>query len=567
MDNIALKRLARDKLYEDRELGCGNFLFKARELSPTQATPFLFLERPFTTPFGETFAEFSFDTLYAVVKSLAQWYISQRIRERDIVCTFLEDGIAHFIHYLALNSINATVAIINNKIHPAVVAQYTQQNGFKTFVFDRVSEPNPEISTALNGLRQINAEEPGKGHSLGLPTGWPAKKVADDIVMICHSSGTTAVPKAVIFTHDQHFIGKRERLRQFIEDPEDRMVTGMPPAHSAGISYLMTAVMLELPTLVLSKLTGPSVAANIMQFKPSIVTGFSQTWASLTEQDLFPNTFSSVKRFYNTGDTAHQAHISKMLRLAPLARFIDGYGASELGMAQFEKVSKPGDLAPKRCVGRPRFFVDSVIIIDASGNPLPNGQVGYIAIKSPTITPGYYNQPLLTQLSRHGPYWLTGDVGYKTAEGDYYQLDRTFDVITTAFGPLYSLATEEFLQTIPGVHDAVVIGAQRTPLNIHSTAAIIVPEKARTIDPNVVLGKLHQLVPFNRNHLPPFTLCVAIVADINKLPVGCTGKMLKRSLRDSFWHIYRAYTSGDRDTFLDVVWNTPMPTERSESPQ
>jgi hypothetical protein len=60
---------------------------------------------------------------------------------------------------------------------------------------------------------------------------------------------------------------------------------------------------------------------------------------------------------------------------------------------------------------------------------------------------------------------------------------------------------------------------------------------------------------------------VAIVADINKLPVGCTGKMLKRSLRDSFWHIYRAYTSGDRDTFLDVVWNTPMPTERSESPQ
>ncbi len=112
MDNIALKRLARDKLYEDRELGCGNFLFKARELSPTTATPFLFLERPFTTPFGETFAEFSFDTLYAVVKSLAQWYISQGIIERDIVCTFLEDGIAHFIHCLALNSINATVAII-----------------------------------------------------------------------------------------------------------------------------------------------------------------------------------------------------------------------------------------------------------------------------------------------------------------------------------------------------------------------------------------------------------------------------------------------------------------------
>src|SRR3954451_2892392 len=122
---------------------------------------------------------------------------------------------------------------------------------------------------------------------------------------------------------------------------------------------------------------------------------------------------------------------------------MDGYGASELGMAQFEKVSTLGAVASKRCVGRPRFFVESVIIIDAAGNELPPEQVGYIAIKSPTITRGYHNQPQLTQLSRFGDYWLTGDVGYKTAEGEYYQLDRSFDVITTAFGSLYSLATEE----------------------------------------------------------------------------------------------------------------------------
>src|SRR5215813_433190 len=551
-------------LYNVSELGCGNFLFKARELSATRDVPFLFLERPFVSPYGEDFVSFSYNTLYSTVRSLAEWYVSHGIVKNDVVGTYLSNGIGHFMHYLALNSLGAVPAIINCSLSPATVRNYAKQHRLKAVVVD----PDTRFDEASD-IRLIWANDwAPAGNVEWVPGDWPIVDHKPDApVMICHSSGTTNVPKAIVYTHAQHFIGKRERLKQFIEDASDRMVTGMPPAHSAGISYLMTAVMLELPTFVLSQLTGPNVAANVMQFKPSILTGFAQTWISLAEQDLPAGIFSSVKRFYNTGDTPHHKHVSKMLRLAPSARFTDGYGSSELAMAQFEKVSTANDVASKRCVGRPRWFVDSVIIVDASGKPLPDGEVGYIAIKSPTLTPGYHNQPILTQLGRLGAYWLTGDVGYKTAEGDYYQLDRSYDVITTPFGPLYSLATEEFLQTIPGVHDAVVIGAQRTPLNIHSTAAIIVPEKARTIDPNVVLGKLHQLVPFNRNHLPPFTLCVAIIADINKLPVGCTGKMLKRSLRESFWHIYRAYTSGDRDTFLDVVWNTPMPTERSESPQ
>src|SRR5215831_242960 len=556
MDIVALKREAREELYEDQELGCGNFLFKARELSPTSETPFLFLERPFVTPFGETFTEFSLDTLYATVKSLAQWYISHGVKERDIICTFVENGIGHFMHYLALNSIGATIAIINNKIPPAVVAQYMTQNGFKTLVFDRASEPNAKLAASLNGIRQINAEE-ASSRVANLPADWPAEKLPDDVVMICHSSGTTATPKAILYTHGQHFIAKRERLKEFIEDADDRMVTGMPPAHSAGISYLMTAVMLELPTLVLSKLTGPSVAANVMQFKPTIVSGFAQTWTSLAEQGLPAGAFTSVRRFYNTGDTPHRKHVANLLRLASNARFTDGYGSSELAMAQFEMVSTPNNVASKRCVGRPRWFVESVLIVDAAGSPLPDGEVGFIAIKSPTLTPGYYNQPLLTQLGKLNSHWLTGDVGYRKDDGTFYQLDRSYDVITTPFGPLYSLATEEFLlDTVPGVHDVVIVGPNRFPLNVQTTVALIVPEKDQAIDPTVVLGKLRELEQFNRDDLPPFALCAAIVEDGGKIPSGCTGKVLKRTLRDAFWGMYRTYASGDRSTFLNVAWNT-----------
>ncbi len=92
-------------------------------------------------------------------------------------------------------------------------------------------------------------------------------------------------------------------------------------------------------------------------------------------------------------------------------------------------------------------------------------------------------------------------------------------------------------------------------MKVHSTVAMVIPAKGRTVAPRVVLDKLRQLDLFNRD-LPAFTLCVAIVADADKLPTGSTGKVLKGSLRDSFWRMHRAYTSGDRSTFLDIVWNT-----------
>jgi len=107
---------ARAALYNIPELGCGNFLFKARELSKTRDVPFLFLERPFVSPYGEDFVSFSYNTLYSTVRSLAEWYVAHGIVKNDVVGTYLSNGIGHFMHYLAVNSLGAVPAIINCKL-------------------------------------------------------------------------------------------------------------------------------------------------------------------------------------------------------------------------------------------------------------------------------------------------------------------------------------------------------------------------------------------------------------------------------------------------------------------
>jgi long-chain acyl-CoA synthetase len=551
--SLALQGLTRDKLYDDSDLGAGNFLFKAYEISSTPTVAFLFLEKHFITPLGDQYTEFSLKTLRAVVKGLARWYLAHGIGNGVYVCTYVDNGIAQFVHYLALNSIAAIPVLINCKMPPEVLAKYAEENGFEILVVDQTTGAAAKSCNDLCTLRHLEAQTAETANLPPLPQDWPIARVGDYTVMLCHSSGTTGIPKAVVFGHEQFFFGKRERLRRFIEEREDRMVMAMPSSHSAGISYLMTATMLELPTLVLTELTGPSAAANIVDFKATIATGFPQTWASLTEQDLPNNGLGTLRRFYNTGDAAHEAHITKLLAIAPAARFCDGFGASEMGMALFEKVSRPGAVASRRCVGRPVAFAEA-IIVDPAGNRLPRGEVGYFAIKSPTITRGYHERPQLTQLCTFGQHWLTGDVGYQAEDGDFYQIDRAVDVVTTPFGPLYTLVTEELLQAMPGVHDASVIGVERSPMRVHATIALIVPVKNGLVKAAALLNKLHQLPVFDR-HLPAFTLCAAVVADRHGLPTGPTGKVLKRSLRDAFWRLHSAYAAGDRGAFCDVAWN------------
>lgn len=116
--------------------------------------------------------------------------------------------------------------------------------------------------------------------------------------------------------------------------------------------------------------------------------------------------------------------------------------------------------------------------------------------------------------------------------------------------------TEELLQGLAGVHDAVVVGADRTPMKVHSTIAIVTPGPGQSLQARTVLDRLCSTEIFNQD-LPPFCVCAAVLADEDALPTGATGKVLKRTLRENFWSLHGKYVAGDRSTFTDLRWNAP----------
>ncbi|MFT4100472.1 MAG: class I adenylate-forming enzyme family protein [Burkholderiaceae bacterium] len=548
-------------MHADPALGCGNFLDKVLAQDVDREGWLFELDFPWALPSGQRFERLSLTELGQAVTVLAAWYLAAGVKPGEVVLTYTNEGLSQFVHAISLISIGAIPSPVNCRMRPDITLLYYSKYGFDHLAVDE----HPNLATLLT---HINAQSAGQTISLldARPCAAQTKEAdihcaprhafgtEDALIMLCHSSGTTGVPKAVMFGHQQFFVGKRDRLLHFLESEDDRMLSALPHSHSAGFSYLMTAVLLGLPTRVLSKLDGADVASETLRYQPTVMAGFPQTYAALAQANLPEGSLLALRRCYNTGDTAHEAHVRALLRAAPELRFHDGFGASELGMALFSSVSsRDGRIAGHRNVGRPVPFAKARIV-DELLRPLPAGEIGYLAINSPTITSGYYRDPQLTARCRKADGdWLTGDIGYLDDDGAFVHLDRAVDIMMTPRGPAYSLALEEAVLRDIGIADVTVTGAPLTPL---ASQAVVAWLRLPSSEAPAICDRVLALLDgqLQRKLGGPVPVAVVNVDPAAPAAVGATGKALKRVLRDEFWSQLKAWEDRSETSLTHAVF-------------
>jgi len=98
-------------------------------------------------------------------------------------------------------------------------------------------------------------------------------------------------------------------------------------------------------------------------------------------------------------------------------------------------------------------------IVDPSGNPVPAGEVGEIAIRSPTIMTGYWNNPAATREAFFPNGWLrTGDAAYMDKDGFVYVHDRIKNMIVSGAENIYPAEVENALFGHAAIAEVAVIG-------------------------------------------------------------------------------------------------------------
>jgi acyl-coenzyme A synthetase/AMP-(fatty) acid ligase len=538
-----MARSIRAALAADPELGAGNVLPKLREHGADPDGPGITFD---TDVDGHAaWTPLTLGELERRVAARASWLHARGIGPRDPVAVYATSAADCLLNYLGLCWLGAVPALMNGNMPGEIAVEYIRRLravGVLTDPAHRQMIDGHELG--IGSLGVVDAGETGGGDPAAAPVHY--RHHPDDPVAVTHSSGTTRMPTAVGHSHASLFAAIR-RIRLIEPRPSHpvRELSVLPAAHAAGVITVNQALCNRYELLFLSAQggafgsSGPAVLDAIERWRPTGVFGFAITWAELARFDLAKRDLRSVRNWFNTGDSAHESHIRRLVTVGshqvagpdgvvtvPGSRFVDGIGSTEMGHSAFRITHQPGTNRYGRCVGRPYPFVEIALLDLVTGEEVPVGQVGHVGLKSPTLAPGYWNDSVSTYRTRFRGYYLTGDLMYRDGGGYYYHVDRAVDAVDLGDGQwLYTAMSEErILVRCPDVRDCTVVAGRSGDSVVTDVLLMLVadadPDRDRRDAIEEALGEPGAS-----------TLRQILVVPDDQVVVGPTGKVRKFLMR------------------------------------
>ncbi|GAA1762503.1 class I adenylate-forming enzyme family protein [Luedemannella helvata] len=536
----------RTKLIADTDLGAGNVLAKLHEHGVSPDEPAITFD--VDVDGHPAWTALTLGALSDRVAARAAWLRERGIGRRDPVAIYVTSAADCFLNYLALTWLGAIPALMNGNMPGDVAVEFVRRLRVVGAIVDDVHRPH----LAGQDLAGQGSEPPLLFDAADMGGGDPAQAPphyrhhADDPVAVTHSSGTTRMPTPVVHSHSSLFAAIRAiRLTEPRSHEPVRHMSALPAAHAAGIITLNQALCNRYELLCLSAQGGPfgnngsAVLDAIERWRPTGVFGFAVTWAELAALDLAGRDLDSVRVWFNTGDCAHEAHVRRLIAVGshptwtsqgmvtvPGSRFTDGIGSTEMGHSAFQITHRQSTDRYDRCVGKPYAFAEVALLDLETGEQVPDGQVGHVGLKSPTLALGYWNDSVNTFRTRLGGYYLTGDLMYRDEQGYYYHVDRAVDAVELGGGEwLYTaLAEERVLARCPDVRDCTVV-ARRVGDEVVTEVLLML---ARGADPDVDrTGVVREAIGGAAGR----TVRSAPVVNEDDIVLGPTGKVRKFLMR------------------------------------
>jgi long-chain acyl-CoA synthetase len=356
----------------------------------------------------------------------------------------------------------------------------------------------------------------------------PAEDPPEDAVAgLFYTGGTTGASKGVMLSH-RNLVSNALHFGQSIPFvPDTTWLLAAPMFHAAGTVAILSTVWGGGRQVVLG-VFDPAAALDLIQSEEVTATLIVPTMlAALSEEQLVrPRDVSSLRYMAHGGSPCATETVRRAHQALPGAELIHGYGATET--APLATLTGHEELlldSPRiRSCGQPVVGVD-VEVHDANGAPVPQGEVGEVAIRGPNVMLGYWNKPVETAAALVDGWYRSGDLGYQDADGYLYLVDRSKDMIVTGGENVYSTEVEEALYGHPAVLEAAVFGV---PDQQWGEAVFAVVVLRSEVDAD-------ELTAHCRTTIAGYKVPKGIEFRTEPLPKSGAGKVLKRELREPYW--------------------------------
>jgi long-chain acyl-CoA synthetase len=345
---------------------------------------------------------------------------------------------------------------------------------------------------------------------------------ADDTAVIIYTSGTTGKPKGAELTHFQLFMNCTVAGELFDFRDDDIGMAVLPMFHVFGLSSVLNVTVRFGGTLVLVPRFDPkTVIEELALRRCTIFSGVPTMYFALLQADTEGHDLSALRVGVSGGAAIPGEVIRAFEEKFPGVVILEGYGLSETASATTFNIN--AEQRKVLSIGKPIWGV-SVRVVDENDNELPPGEdnVGEIVIRGHNVMKGYYNKPEATAEAFRNGWFHTGDLAYRDAEGYFFVVDRKKDLVIRGGYNVYPREIEEVLFDHPRVAAAAVIGKPDDKLG-QEVLAFIVAKEGASLTPDEVIAHCKQ-------HLAAYKY-PREVRIIDELPMGATGKVLKKELR------------------------------------
>lgn len=301
----------------------------------------------------------------------------------------------------------------------------------------------------------------------------------DEIAAILFTSGSTGLPKGVIYTH-RIFIEQVNMIRDMfgIKAGEIDLPT-FPPFSLFDPALGMTAVIPDMDARFPARVDPNMVYAAISEFavtnmfaSPALLNTVSRDAAARSKKA------PTLRRVISAGAPALPDTLQRMRSwLNDGVEVFTPYGATEcmpicvVGSDEVLATRELTDSGMGLCVGKPfdRVDIKIISISDQAFEKLSDAvlldatQIGEIVVHGPTVTPGYFRNDQATRLAKmlddkDRLYHRMGDVGYLDEDGRLWFCGRKTDIVDTVDQRLYTEPCEGIFNAHKHVFRAALVG-------------------------------------------------------------------------------------------------------------
>lgn len=378
----------------------------------------------------------------------------------------------------------------------------------------------------------VNVKHEGNHHLLSEILKRPAEPLKihqfdfeEDLALLQYTGGTTGFPKGVMLSH-RNLVSNAAMCNAWLykcKRGQEIILGILPFFHVYGMTTVMILSVMEAYKMVLlPKFDAETTLKTIQKQRPTLFPGAPTIYiALLNHPDLQKYDLSSIDSCLS-GSAALPVEVQQKFEEITGGKLVEGYGLTESSPVTHANFlwDRP---RVKGSIGVPWPDTEAAIFSLETGESLPVGEVGEIAVKGPQVMKGYWNRPDDTAQTLRDGWLLTGDLGYMDENGYFYVVDRKKDMIIAGGFNIYPREIEEVLYEHPAVQEVVAAGIPDPYRGETVKAYVVLKEGAAATE--------DELNKFARKHLAAYK--VPRLYEFRKeLPKTAVGKILRRALID-----------------------------------